>query len=237
MTETQDTLQHLEESIPSTEQVEAPQQEKPQEERPERENWRLMREREKQLERERDEAQRRLKEYEAMLAAKSKVQEEEDDVHLNPDDIPEWKHVDKKIKNLEKKLLGYQQQASEAAIEARLKAQYPDFDSVVNATTIDMLKTAYPEVAATLNSSSDLYNKAASAYTIIKKMGLASDSSFDRDKDIALRNAQKPRPLTSVSPQEGSNGPLSRANAFANGLTDELRKELYREMMEIRKRT
>jgi len=237
MTETQDTLQHLEETIQSPEQSEAPQQEKRQEERPEKENWRLMREREKQLERERDEAQRRLKEYEAMLASKQRAQEEEDEVQLNPDDIPEWKHVEKKIKNLEKKLLGYQQQASEVAVEARLKSQYPDFDSVVNATTIDMLKNAYPEVAATLNSSSDLYNKAASAYTIIKKMGLAPDGSFDRDKEIALRNAQKPRPLTSVSPQEGSHGPLSRANAFANGLTDELKKELYKEMMEVRKRT
>ena len=198
-----------------------------------KENWRLMREREKKLERDLEESHRRLREYEA---AKNKQSEEDDEVHLNPDDIPEWKHVDKKIKKLEAQIKGYQQQSAEVAIEARLKAQYPDFDSVVNQETIDMLRSAYPEVAATLNSSSDLYNKAASAYTIIKKMGIVSDTSYDKDKEIALRNASKPRPLTSVSPQEGSGGPLSMANAFSNGLTEDLKKQLYKEMIDARKK-
>lgn len=237
MIETQDTLDALVQQETTQEQQPTPQPVVAEEPSAEKENWRLMREREKQLQRERDEAHKKLREYESLIAAKNKQTEEDDEVHLNPDDIPEWKHVDKKIKKLESQIRGYQQQAVESAIESRLKSQYPDFDSVVNPDTIDMLRNSYPEVAATLNSSTDLYNKAASAYTIIKKMGIVPDNAYDRDKELALRNASKPRPLTSVSPQEGSSGPLSKANAFAQGLTDELKKELYREMMEIRKKT
>ena len=237
MTETQDTLEVLSQEQVAQEHQPAPQVQIAEEPSAEKENWRLMREREKQLQRERDDAHKKLREYESLIAAKNKQTEEDDEVHLNPDDIPEWKHVDKKIKKLESQIRGYQQQAVESAIESRLKSQYPDFDSVVNADTIDMLKNSYPEVAATLNSSTDLYNKAASAYTIIKKMGIVPDNSYDRDKELALRNAAKPRPLASVSPQEGSSGPLSKANAFAQGLTEELKKELYKQMMELRKKT
>lgn len=235
MIEIQDALQELEQSDQVTVE-ESPDNEEQNSHSREKENWRLMREREKQLEKERDEAMRRVKEYEAMIAAKNTAPSDDDDVHLNPDDIPEWKHVEKKIKKLEKQISGYQQQAAESVIEARLKSQYPDFDSIVNNDTINVLRTAYPELAATINSSSDLYNKAASAYTIIKKMGIVPEQNYDKDRDLALRNASKPRPLTSVSPQEGSGGPLSKANAFAQGLTDDLKKELYREMLEARKK-
>lgn len=236
MMETEETLQQLDQLEQPEEQPTQPVVEKQEERSPEKENWRLMREREKQLERERDEAHRKLKEYESLISSKQYV--EEDEVNLNPDDIPEWKHVDKKIKGLEKKLAGYQQMAAEAAVEARLKAQYPDFDSVVNANSIDILKTTYPELASTINSSGDLYNKAVSAYTIIRNMGIMPDSnSYARDRELAHKNTSKPRPLASVSPQEGSDGPLSKANAFANGLTEELKNQLYKEMMEIRKRT
>ncbi len=236
MMETEETLQQLDQLEQPEEQPIQPVVEKQEERSPEKENWRLMREREKQLERERDEAHRKLKEYESLIASKQHV--EEDEVNLNPDDIPEWKHVDKKIKGLEKKLAGYQQMAAEAAVEARLKAQYPDFDSVVNANSIDILKTTYPELASTINSSGDLYNKAVSAYTIIRNMGIMPESnSYARDRELAHKNTSKPRPLASVSPQEGSDGPLSKANAFANGLTEELKTQLYKEMMEIRKRT
>jgi len=47
-------------------------------------------------------------------------------------------------------------------------------------------------------------------------------------------NTAKPRPLTSVSPQSGES-PLSRANAFAEGLTPELKKNLFKEMQEAKK--
>ena len=55
------------------------------------------------------------------------------------------------------------------------------------------------------------------------------------DKAKAVINAQKPRPLTSISPQQGDS-PLSKANAFANGLTPELQAQLLKEMKQSMKR-
>ncbi len=48
------------------------------------------------------------------------------------------------------------------------------------------------------------------------------------------KNASKPKPLASVNPQQGDS-PLSRANAFANGLTEELKDQLRKEMSESRR--
>ena len=42
-------------------------------------------------------------------------------------------------------------------------------------------------------------------------------------------NINKPRPASSIGAQTGTQ-PLQRANAFANGLTDELKEQLLREM-------
>jgi hypothetical protein len=54
------------------------------------------------------------------------------------------------------------------------------------------------------------------------------------DKLRAQKNAAKPKPLASVNPQQGDS-PLSKANAFANGLTDDLKKQLRKEMEDARR--
>ena len=58
--------------------------------------------------------------------------------------------------------------------------------------------------------------------------------NYKTDRELAQKNASKPKPLASVSPQQGDS-PLSRANAFANGLTNELKAQLRKEMEEARK--
>lgn len=198
-------------------------------------NFRELREKAESIQRERDEAVRRLQDYENKV--NNELQESDEDLNLAPDDLAEGKHLSKvgrKIKRLEDQLKQYQQSTHESVTETRLKNQYPDFDSIVNRETIDALRNSHPEIAATLNSNGDLYSKAVSAYTIIKKLGLVQDDSFNKDKEIAQRNAAKPKPLASVSPQQGDS-PLQRANAFANGLTDDLKSQLLREMTQSRK--
>jgi len=193
-------------------------------------NIRALRERAQradQLERERDELLRMVREQHRAVAP-TPPQEEDLEFKLDDNDLAEGKHLSKvqrKIQHLETQL-----------IEARLKALYPDFDRVVSAENVRALSSSYPEIAATLNSSRDLYGKAVSAYTMIKKLGLTQqEDSYSRDREIAAQNAAKPRPLASVSPQQGDS-PLSHANAFANGLTPELRKQLHREMVEAMKK-
>ena len=85
-----------------------------------------------------------------------------------------------------------------------------------------------------LDTSTSFRAKAVSAYKHIKKLGLYTEDTYQADRDLAQRNAAKPKPLVSVSPQQGDS-PLSRANAFANGLTPELQKQLRQEMEDARK--
>jgi len=229
--ETDETTQSIEQN---TESPLEPQQ-GAQVERAQAEHFRRLRESKDRVERERDDAMRRLAELEA---ANKPAQEEEDyEVNLAPDDLAEGKHLTKftkKINKLEKQLEKYQQQSSASSIEAKLKIEFPDFDKIVSKGNVDSLRLAYPEIARTLNESTDLYSKAVSAYTMIKKFGIHTEDTYQSDRARVVSNSAKPRPLTSVSPQQG-NSPLSKANAFAGGLTPDLKKQLYREMIESTK--
>jgi len=199
-------------------------------------NMRNMREKAEQLQRERDEALRKLQEFQA--AQQSKVESPDEDIVIGQDEIAEGKHlrqITKQIKELKQQLKQSQQQSADMSVETRLKNRYPDFDSIVSRENIEALRAQYPEVAATINSSPDLESKSVSAYTLIKKLGIVQQpDGFEEDRARIQRNAAKPRPVTSVSPQQGDT-PLSRANAFANGLTPELQAQLRKEMQEAMK--
>lgn len=222
-----------------TEEVEAPQHVpvKQAAEKSVEKNWTVLREKAERAERERDEAIRYIKEMQARPQTAEPETEEDLSVSVEEDALVEGKHlskVSKQIKQLKEQLKQQQQQNTLSATEMKLKSQYPDFDAIVSKENLENLRFAYPEIANTINSSTDLYSKAVSAYTMIKKLGIVQSDSFQEEKELVQKNAAKPRPLASVSPQQGDS-PLSKANAFASGkLTDELKKQLYREMMESR---
>jgi hypothetical protein len=206
-------------------------QQKPQEQR-----FAELREAKSRAERERDEALKLLQEYELRQQKESILPDEEDELQIAPDALAEGKHlskVSKKIKKLEEQLKNYHQQSSQIGIESQLKSQYPDFDKVVNEQTLHALRTEYPQIAQTLNSSTDLYSKAVTAYTLVKKLGLKPEDLYQEDRERAQNNSNKPRPLASLSPQQGDS-PLSNVNAFAKDykLSEELRKQLHKEMVE-----
>lgn len=230
-----DTVIHEEQAVPQ-------EPEEVQQKQSNQENIRILREKAKsadKFQQERDALLQRMQEME-LRQKKEAVPEvdDNDDLAIQPDDLVEGKHlakIAKKYKKLEDQLKNYQRQSQESNIETRLKTEYPDFDKVVSKDNIEELKSLYPELAATLHSSPDLYNKGASAYTLIKRLGINREDTYSGDRDRAIKNAAKPRPLTSVSPQQGDS-PLSHANAFANGLTDELKKQLLQEMSDARKK-
>lgn len=214
-------------------QEEIIQQAKPVEDNKEK-NLQALRQKAERAERERDDLLRRFQEMEA---AKQQVPQEDYDINIGPDDIAEGKHLSKltkKIKKLEDDNRQYQQRMDEVALETKIRTMYPDFDSVVSKSNLEALQTESPELAYAINSSNDLYSKAVSAYTMIKKLGIAVDNSFSEEKQRLAQNASKPRSIASVGPQQGDS-PLSKANAFANGLTDELAKQLRKEMAEAMK--
>lgn len=201
-------------------------------------NFRAIKEKAERAERERDEALKLVKEMAAQSQPKYQAPtEESDDFNINPDDLVEGKHlskVGKQINSLKQQLSQYQQQSQLAATEAKLKAQYADFDQVVSKENLETFNYAYPELMQTINSTPDIYTKAVSAYKMIKQFGIHQPIEFQQEKEASKKNIAKPRPLTSVSPQQGDS-PMSRANAFANGLTKELQDQLRKEMNDARK--
>lgn len=181
-------------------------------------NFRNLREKSERIQKERDEMAARLK------ALEDQAKKNERD----PDDLVEARYVNEKIQQLEQKMYM-------TTTEARLKAELPDLESVVNEDTLRKLVELEPETAAVINSSSDFYNKAKAAYRAIKRSGIIKDETHKQERERVQNNANKPRPGVSVNPQVGDS-PLSRANAFANGLTEDLKKQLYKEMIEARRK-
>jgi hypothetical protein len=202
-------------------------------------NFRALREEKERIEREH--YQMRLKLEEIEKANKKPVQEEEYDADLqfDPDGLIEGKQFNKatkklleKQKALEKQLEAYQTKTAAMTAETRLKSEYPDFDKVVTKDNIEVLKLMKPGLARSLDANPDLYDKAESAYTMIKALGIDQNGEeYEKDHEVAKKNLSKPRPA--IGSQQGDS-PLAMANVFASGLTDDMRKQLYNEMIEAK---
>lgn len=198
-------------------------------------NFAALREKAARAERERDEALRLVREIESKK--QQNVVEEEIDLSLGDDEIAEGKHlksVAQQIKQLKNELKKYKQESTLTTVETKIRSNYPDFDSVVSRENLESLRNNYPEIAQTIMTSTDQYSQAASAYTLIKKLGIDTQGSYEMDKQRVQQNAAKPKPLASINAQQGQ-GALSQANAFANGLTKELQAQLIKEMAESRR--
>ena len=200
-------------------------------------NFKAIKERARQLERERDEAIKIAKQYQERVAPQAQEPEEIDTFGMNPDDLVEGKHlskVAKEMKKLREELKQYKQQTYQQTTETKLKMQYPDIEKVLTAENIETFQYAYPELASTIASSPDDYTRAVSAYTMLKKFGVYQETGISPEKELSQKNLAKPRPVASVSPQQGDS-PLSRANAFANGLTKEVKDQMWKDIQNARK--
>lgn len=182
------------------------------------ENFRTLRHKTEQLQRERDDYYRRLQDIESRQR-----QPHVEEPTLNPDDLVEYKHLQREMSKIKEEM-----------VETRIRSQYPDYFKVVNDSTIASFRDQYPELARSLDTNKDVYSKATAVYTLIKKFNIVPSDESLLERARIQENMQKPRPLSSVAQQGDS--PLSKANAFANGLTDDLRKQLLKEMQEAKKR-
>lgn len=186
-------------------------------------------------ERERDEALERLRAYESSQRNKNVEPEEDLTLNIAPDEFAEGKHIAKlvkKVSRLEQQTREAEQRSYELAAEAKLKSQYPDIDRILSSQNITALRERHPELAYTLNANTDFYNKAVATYTMIKNMGIAGESELNAANEAKIKaNMAKPRSLSSLATQK-ADSPLSRVNAFAEGLTDDLAKQLRKEMVD-----
>lgn len=208
-------------------------------------NFRALREARERAEWERDMLKSQMAEMQRSMRGEQpapkqqEVIEEADDFDFNVADDAllegkDAKRLVQELKKVKQQLKKFGSQSTETAIEAKIRATYPDFNDVVSQENVARLNKDYPEIAQTLRDTPDLFNKASSAYSIIKRFGIYKDMTYEEDKMKAIKNSQKPRPVASVNPQQGDS-PLSKANAFANGLSKELQKQLLAEMAAARK--
>ena len=195
-------------------------------------NIRELRQRAERLERERNEFYQQLQER-----SQGAQKQPESTLGLNADDLAEGRHIqalEKKIRDQEEAFNAYKQQSAEITAETRLKSQYPDFYSVVTHESLETLSEQFPALAATIDANKDTFTKASAAYEILKKLNISPNAQSVGIANVD-RNMQKPRPVASLNPQSGDS-PLTKANAFANGLTPDLQKQLFKEMQESKRR-
>jgi len=243
--EIESTQDESEQEVDDIEEVEEPVQ---QQKKQAQESFKALREARERSDRERDEyfrksvelelklKQREEQELEQRRKNESIAQEEpEIDLNLDEDSLVDGKHlraVNKKIKQLQDQIEGQRQAEQVRKQEDSIRARYPDFDKVVTTANVERLNVEQPELAAMIRNAPDLLSMASVAYSSMKQYGIHKDI-YQSDKIKAQVNASKPRPLASVNPQQGDS-PLSKANAFANGLTPELEKQLRKEMSDSR---
>lgn len=202
-------------------------------------NIRALREAKERAEWERDEF-RRMYEQKDKPVAQQQQQEDDDDFDLQDEDFAEGKHLKKvlhEVKTLKKQLKGYEQEASRVSqnsIDVRLRSEMPDLDQVITSENLAMFRDMEPDLAESIGNQPDMYKKAKLAYKMIKQYGIYKENTYSQDKEMAKKNSLKPKPLASVSPQQGDT-PMSKANAFANGLTPALKEQLLKEMRDAMK--
>jgi len=162
-----------------------------------------------------------------LQARLAKIEEERKKEKYDPDELVERRYVDQQLNETK-------QEIYRMSSEYRLKSNYPDFEKVVNETTIAKLKEKNATIAAAIGQVPDVYSQAAAAYEAIKSMGIYQEDTYGEERDRAQENANKPRPLQSLSPQKGDSA-VSQATAFGEGLTDERKKQVWKEMQHYMK--
>jgi hypothetical protein len=233
----QTPVQQVQEKVetPAPSDVEQPVQQeveaKPEEETPQasqREsdaayNFRLLRERQDELERRAKQAEYELEQE----RRKQKAVKEQLDP-LDDDDFTTGKHHKKTVEelNLLKAQLEYMQ------IQQNLRTQYPDFDLVVTEKNLEEYAKRKPLKWAQIADDPNVYRKQALAYEELKELGIVNGDPYKAEKTAIKQNSVKPRSAATIS-APATESPLSQATAYANGdISEAKRRANFRLMSE-----
>lgn len=230
MSEVEETV--VEEGIatPETEaldqQLDTGTQEAPavEEESPQDRNWRRQRERIEELER----TNSRLTEAVTRQTAQPRQEETQ----------PDWAGVDDEDLLTKKQTMSVAEKVAAEAVRKALKQreyeespkliedEMADYSQVVTPENVERLKQTNPRLAASLGDLKDPYAQGALAYSYIKSQGIYKENDGANNRQRALENSKKPLPVSAAKPSNA----LESANAYANGLTPEVKRKLYEEM-------
>lgn len=161
--------------------------------------------------------------------------DDEDIAKLADDDIITVKQHKQMSARIAKQVaMDVMKEREAATLDERIKNKFPDFDNVVTKENIEIFQQNEPELAKSLKAlADDPYSQAAAAYKLLKKHGMGVTAEVEKNKQKAEENSKKPVSVQSVAKQPSAVG---NAHAFENGLTPELKKQLWSEMQEAAKR-
>ena len=214
-------------------QEQVPVESKVAEENPQDRNWKAFRERQRDLERELK-MQREMNERLVQMMPQQAPKQEIDEFDGIGDEefIPVGKvkrlverQKSRIVKDAVDEIEKRYQQREQSQFLDKLKKQYSDFDDVVNPETIALLENTKPELASTIAALGDPYKMGIQSYEMIKALNLSSKVTESRRAKEVDKKLEK-NAKTVQSPQAFDKRPM--AQAFR--LTDEAKKELYKEM-------
>lgn len=190
-------------------------------------NWGEMR---RQM-REKDQQIDELRNQFSQISNRAPSQEEDDELaRLAEDDIltvaQAKKLATKMAKNVAEEVLRTREMSQ---LDERMSLKYPDFHDVVSQEKIELLKRKNPGLAKAFSLMKDPIEQAEVAYTWLKSSYNPSVNTAERRK--VAENSQKPISTNAVT----NNSAIGSAHLFENGLTKDLKTQLYKEMQQAMK--
>jgi hypothetical protein len=187
-------------------------------------NWGEARRKMQDLERKSQDLERKSQEQDELIRRLQtpKHVEEDDLKNLTDDDIVTVSQA----KRLATDII---RQREMSTLEDRLQSKFHDFQDVVSRDSIEDLRRQEPELAASLASMKDPYQQAIAAYKLIKRVGGRDQMTLEQKK--ATENRSKPQSVNTIT----KNSAIGNAHMFENGLTKELKAQLYKEMCQAAK--
>lgn len=223
--------------VPATESEDL-QQEQRQEQKPKKKaksddqayNWAEARRKMQELERKAQEQEQLIQN----LQKPSQAVSEQDELDRMGDDDLMTKSQAKKMAERMAKQVAEQviRQRENSTVDERLTNKFQDFSDVVTKENIELLKQTEPELALSLwKLQDDPYSQGVATYKLMKRLGIGQEEAPNPERDRALKNVQKPVSVQAVTKQSA----IGNAHLFENGLTTELKSQLWKEMQQAMK--
>ena len=192
-------------------------------------NWAEMR---KQM-RQKDLEIAELRDQFSGIAKKQAPPEEDEFAKLAEDDILTVAQARKLATKLARQAAeSVMKERDASTVDERLGQKFPDFKSTVTRENIEILKETKPRLAESLlKFADDPYQQSELAYEYIKAYVPQRDPAMNKDVKKAEANSKKPLSVQAVGKQSA----IGQAHQFENGITPELKAQLWKEMQEIRK--
>jgi len=188
----------------------------------------------KQLRETNEDLKRQVSELRDFVNSKENIPQEkpapqEDELlSLSPDDIVTYGQVDrlaeKKAREIVDKVF---QERETAELPKKVKAQYSDFDEIVNKETVKEFEQSEPALASACAVSANPYEATYKMLKILRQQ--KTDGKIAKNEEIIDRNLKVPPPATSISRSSG----LQDANSFG----ELSQADLYKEMMQFSRKS